>query len=180
MEKKHWWSHVILGIILLALGIVILIFPEASYITMSVLFGIIIALSGIMYICMGFQRQLKGRGWLFVGGAVELGLGIFLTFSPSLSALALPMVLGFWLLFKGLSLLGLTFATGAREYPGWGITVFTAAMLVLCGMIILFQPLLYGIEAVVLWTGVSLIIGGCTYLNYGFKLKDGNKEEEEE
>jgi uncharacterized membrane protein HdeD (DUF308 family) len=44
-------------------------------------------------------------------------------------------------------------------------------MLILCGMIILLQPLLYGAEAVLLWTGISLIIGGCTYLNYGFKLK---------
>ncbi len=171
MEKKHWWSHVILGIILLALGIVILIFPEASYITMSVLFGIVIALSGIMYIWMGFQRQLKGRGWFIVGGIVELGLGIFLTLNPALSAIALPMVLGFWLLFKGFSLLGLTLSVRSGEYAGWGVAVFSGAMLILCGMIILMQPLLYGAEAVILWTGVSLIIGGCTYLNLGFKLK---------
>ena len=171
MEKKHWWSNVILGIILLALGIVILLFPEASYITMSVLFGIVIALSGIMYISMGFQRNLKGRGWLIVGGAVELGLGIYLTFTPAISAIALPLALGFWLLFKGFSLLGLTFSIGAKEYAGWGIAVFTGAMLILCGMISLLQPFLYGAEAVVLWTGVSLIIGGCTYLNFGFKLK---------
>ena len=171
MEKKHWWSHVILGIILLALGIVILIFPEASYITMSVLFGIVIALSGIMYIWMGFQRQLKGKGWYIVGGIVELGLGIFLTLNPALSAIALPMVLGFWLLFKGFSLLGLTLSVRSGEYAGWGVAVFSGAMLILCGMIILMQPLLYGAEAVILWTGVSLIIGGCTYLNLGFKLK---------
>ena len=171
MEKKHWWSHVILGIILLALGIVILIFPEASYITMSVLFGIVFALSGIMYIWMGFQRQLKGKGWYIVGGIVELGLGIFLTLNPALSAIALPMVLGFWLLFKGFSLLGLTLSVRSGEYAGWGVAVFSGAMLILCGMIILMQPLLYGAEAVILWTGVSLIIGGCTYLNLGFKLK---------
>ena len=161
----------ILGIILLALGIVILIFPEASYITMSVLFGIVIALSGIMYIWMGFQRQLKGKGWFIVGGIVELGLGIFLTLNPALSAIALPMVLGFWLLFKGFSLLGLTLSVRSGEYAGWGVAVFSGAMLILCGMIILMQPLLYGAEAVILWTGVSLIIGGCTYLNLGFKLK---------
>ena len=172
MEKKHWWSPLILGIILLALGIVVLLFPGASYITMSMLFGIVIALSGIMYIGMGFQRELKGRGWLIAGGIIELALGIFLSFSPAVSALALPLVLGFWLLFKGLSLLGIIFSVGTKEFPGWGLTLFSAAMLILCGMIILLQPLLYGAEAVILWTGVSLIIGGCTYMNYGFKLKN--------
>lgn len=172
MEKKHWWSPLILGIILLALGIVVLLFPGASYITMSMLFGIVIALSGIMYIGMGFQRKLKGRGWLIAGGIIELALGIFLSFSPAVSALALPLVLGFWLLFKGLSLLGIIFSVGTEEFPGWGLTIFSAAMLILCGLIILFQPLLYGPETVILWTGVSLIISGCTYMNYGFKLKN--------
>ena len=46
MEKKHWWSPLILGILILALGIVILVFPQASYLTMTLLFGIVIALSG--------------------------------------------------------------------------------------------------------------------------------------
>ena len=85
MEKKHWWSPLILGIILLALGIVVLLFPQASYITMSMLFGIVIALSGIMYIGMGMQRKLKGRGWLIAGGIIELILGLFLSFSPAVS-----------------------------------------------------------------------------------------------
>ena len=171
MERKHWWSPLILGIILLALGIVVLLFPQASYITMSMLFGIVIALSGIMYIGMGIQRKLKGRGWLIAGGIIELILGLFLSFSPAVSAIALPFVLGFWLLFKGLSLLGIIVSVGIKEFAGWGLTLFSAAMLILCGMIILLQPLLYGAEAVILWTGVSLIIGGCTYMNYGFKLK---------
>jgi hypothetical protein len=34
----------------------------------------------------------------------------------------------------------------------------------------------YGIEAVILWSGVSFIIGGCTLMNYAFKLKDLNED----
>ncbi len=172
MEKKHWWSPVILGIILLALGIVILMFPQVSYLTMSVLFGIVIALSGVMYLTMGFNRGIKGRGWLIVSGIIEIVLGIFLTFSPAISAFTLPIFLGFWLLFKGFSLFGLGCVLSSRKGSGWGLTLFSAVMLVICGFIILVQPLLYGVEAVILWTGVSMIIGGCTYLNYGFKLKE--------
>ena len=77
MEKKHWWSPLILGILVLALGIVILIFPQASYLTMTLLFGIVIALSGIMYIGLSFSKEVKGRGWLIVSGIVEIFLGIF-------------------------------------------------------------------------------------------------------
>ena len=107
MEKKHWWSPLILGILVLALGIVILIFPQASYLTMTLLFGIVIALSGIMYIGLSFSKEVKGRGWLIVSGIVEIFLGIFLALSPAISALVIPIVLGFWLLFKGFTLIGM-------------------------------------------------------------------------
>ena len=176
MEKKHWWSPLILGIILLALGIVILMFPQVSYISMSVLFGIVIALSGIMYMKMGFSRKMKGRGWLIISGIIELVLGIFLTFTPAISAIALPFFLGFWLLFKGFSLLGLGSTMTTRKGSSWGLTAFSGVMLIICGLIILLQPFIFGMEAVILWTGISMIIGGCTYLNYGFKLRDHYKE----
>lgn len=176
MEKKHWWSPLILGIILLALGIAILIFPQVSYFTMSVLFGIAIALSGIIYLVMGFSRKIKGRGWLIISGIIELALGLFLTFAPAISAIALPFFLGFWLLFKGFSLVGLGSTISSRKGSGWGLTTFSAIMLIICGLIILFQPIVFGMEAVILWTGISMIISGCTYLNYGFKLRDHYKE----
>lgn len=178
MEKKHWWSPLILGIIVLALGIVILLFPQTSYITMSLLFGVVIALSGIMYIGTGLSKKVKGRGWLIVCGIIELAFGIFLMFSPAVSALTLPLFLGFWLLFKGFSLLGLGISTSSIKGSGWGWTLFSAALLIICGAIILLQPILYGVEAVILWTGVSFIIGGCTLLNYAFKLKDANDNAE--
>ena len=176
MEKKHWWSPLILGILVLALGIVILIFPQASYLTMTLLFGIVIALSGIMYIGLSFSKEVKGRGWLIVSGIVEIFLGIFLALSPAISALVIPIVLGFWLLFKGITLIGMGYSLSSIKGSGWGWTIFSAILLILCGAIILLQPVFYGIEAVILWSGVSFIIGGCILMNYAFKLKDLNED----
>ncbi|MBR2477680.1 MAG: DUF308 domain-containing protein, partial [Bacteroidales bacterium] len=48
---------------------------------------------------------------------------------------------------------------------------FSAVLLIICGIIILVQPLLYGMEAVIWWVGISFIIGGCTLMNYAFKIK---------
>lgn len=170
MEKKHWWGPLILGIILLALGIVIFIFPQTSYITLSLLFGIVIMVSGLIYIGMGTSKEVKGRGWLIVAGIAEIIVGLALTFMPEISALTLPLFLGFWLLFKGFTLIGIGYKVLKEKIPGWGWTFFSALMLIFCGIIILMQPFFFGIEAVLLWCGVSLIIGGCTLMNYSFKL----------
>ena len=171
MEKKHWWSPLILGILLLALGVVIFLFPGASYLTMTLLFGIVILLSGIMYIVMGCSKGVSGRIWLILGGIVEAVLGIFLTSSPAISAITLPLVLGFWLLFKGFSLLGIGSSLSSTSGSGWGWTIFSAVILIICGIVILLQPLIFGMEAVIWWAAVSCIIGGFTLMSYSFKLK---------
>ncbi len=171
MEKKHWWSSLILGILLLVLGVVIFLFPGASYLTMALLFGVVIFLSGIMYVIMGCSKGVSGRIWLILCGIVEIVLGIFLTFSPAISALTLPIVLGFWLLLKGFSLIGAGSALSQVPQSGWGWTIFSAVMLIICGVIILLQPVIFGMEAVIWWTGISFIIGGITLVSYGFKIK---------
>lgn len=176
MEKRHWWAPLILGIILLALGIVIFLFPAASYFTMTMLFGAVIILSGIMNIIMACTKGTKGKAWLVICGIIEIALGIFLSIAPAISALTLPLVLGFWLLFKGFSLFGAGYALSRIKGSGWGWTIFSSVMLIICGCIILLQPMLFGVEAVIWWCGISFILGGCTLLNYAFKLKDDSKE----
>lgn len=59
---KYWWLLLTLGIIMLALGVLIFVFPVISYLTMSMLFGIVILISGIFYIIMSASRNVKGRG----------------------------------------------------------------------------------------------------------------------
>jgi uncharacterized membrane protein HdeD (DUF308 family) len=173
MEKRHWWGPLILGIIILAVGVAILLFPQTSYLTMTLLFGAVIILSGVMYIGMATSKKVRGRGWLIVCGIIEIILGMILTAMPAISAIALPLCLGFWLLFKGLTLIGIGYGLRNTPSSGWGWTLFSAIVLIICGIIILVQPILYGMEAVVWWTGISLIIGGCTLMSYSFKVKDG-------
>ena len=171
MEKRHWWVSLILGIIILALGAAVLLFPQASYLTMTFTFGAVIILSGVMYLGMAMSKGVKGRGWLIASGIIEIILGIILTAMPAVSAISLPLCLGFWLLFKGSSLIGIGYEMSKINGSGWGWTLFSAVLLIICGIIILVQPLLYGMEAVIWWVGISFIIGGCTLMNYAFKLK---------
>lgn len=165
-----------MGIIVLALGIIVLIFPQASYLTLTLLFGVTIIMSGIIYIGMATSKDVKGRGWLIATGLIEIILGIILAMMPAISAIALPICLGFWLMFKGASLIGVGYGSKDSASSGWGWTIFSAIVLIICGIIILMQPILYGMEAVIWWTSISLIIGGCALMNYALKLKNAQDE----
>lgn len=160
-----------MGIIILALGIVVMLFPGVSYVTMSVIFGVVIILSGVFNIVMAASKKRKGWGWFAAAGVVEIILGIFLTAFPALSAITIPFFLGFWLIFKGFTLIGIGAQMSSVKGSGWFWSIITAIMLIICGVMVLAQPLLFGVEAVLLWVEISLVIGGLTLMNFAFQLR---------
>lgn len=172
---KYWWMPLILGIVVLALGILMFIFPGISYLTMSMLFGIIILISGIIYIIMSTARTLRGRGWLLASGIIEVVIGIILTIWPVIAAAAIPYFLGFWLLFKGFTMIGIGSDMSDVKGSGWGWTIFTAILLIICSFIILIQPIAFGVEAVIIWIGISFIIGGISLISFSTQLKAMDK-----
>ncbi len=158
---------------MLILGALIFIFPLFSYITMSMLFGITILISGIFYIVMSTTKTLKGRGWLLIAGLVELLFGIFLTLWPAVSATILPYILGFWLLFKGFTLIGIGADMSDVKGSGWGWSILWALALIICAFIIIIYPILFGVEAVILWVGISCLVAGFSLISFATNLKKG-------
>lgn len=172
---KYWWLLLVLGIILLLLGVMIFVFPLLSYVTISMLFGITILISGIFYLVMSATKTLKGRGWLFIAGLIELLFGIFLTLWPAVSATILPYLLGFWLLFKGFTLIGIGADMSDVKGSGWGWSILWALAVIICAFIIIVYPIVFGIEAVIIWVGISCLIAGGSLISFANNLKKGIK-----
>lgn len=170
---KYWWLLLVLGIIMIVLGAAIFIFPLFSYITMSLLFGITILISGIFYMVMSASKTLKGRGWLFVAGLIELLFGIFLTLWPAVSAAVLPYILGFWLLFKGFTLIGIGADMSDVKGSGWGWSILWALAMIICAFIIIIYPIIFGVEAVIIWVGISCLVAGFSLASFAMNLKKG-------
>ena len=59
----------------------------------------------------------------------------------------------------------------AMEIPGSGWTVFSGILLVLCSLWILFQPLVFGTTAVVIWVGISLLFAGIAACSLSIQLR---------
>ena len=106
---KYWWLLLLTGIALLVIGIVVFAFPAQSYIGMSLMFGWLILLSGIFQVILSTANKhyITGRGWMLAGGIIEIVLGAILVWNVALSAATLPIFLGFWLMFRGFSAIGL-------------------------------------------------------------------------
>lgn len=174
---KNWWLPLLLGLAVFVVGILIFTYPGVSYVAMSVTFAILILVSGAVNIALAVSNRNPaiGKGWLWAGGIVELLIGLLLIVHPAISAATLPVFLGFWLMFRSFGMIGSGSDLMSLRVPGGGWSVFVGILLLICSVLILAQPLLFGVEAVVIWVGVSFLVGGISMVVLAFELKNLHK-----
>ena len=168
---RYWWALLILGIAIVVVGVMIFVNPQGSYLGMTLAFGIVILVSGIMQLAMSItEKYLPGRGWLIAGAVIEIILGIILLCNPALSAVTLPFFLAFWLLFRGFNLIGFASDMRALKVSGMGWTIAAAVLLIICALLILFSPMIIGTAAVVTLVGVGFLLAGLAVIVFSFQL----------
>lgn len=174
---RYWWLMLLIGIALFVLGILVFIYPAQSYVSMAVLFGWVILAAGILEVVLSASSDhfVTGRGWMLAEGVIQIILGLILVFNVALSAVTLPIVLGFWLLFRGFSTIGLGGDMRAMGISGAGWTIVGGVLLLLCALWMLFQPLVFGTAFVVVWLGVALLFAGVSAMALSFQLRTAHR-----
>lgn len=167
---RYWWVGPLLGVIIFIIGIVALLHPGESYAAMAIIFGLIILLTGIAQLFMGLNMpRHTGRGWLIASGAIEIVLGFILTFNIAVSAMVLPFFLGFWLLFRAMTVIGVAIQMRHEGIHGTGWTIFWAILLIIAAFIVLIYPAV-GAGALVIWLGFALMFAGLAMIFAGIQL----------
>ena len=174
---KNWWLMLLLGIAVFITGIFIFSYPGASYVALALTFAVLILVAGIVNIILAATNSnaAAGRGWLLAGGIMELLIGLMLLIYPSVSAATLPLFLAFWLMFRSLGLIGTGSDLMSLKVPGGLWTIIIGSLLLLCSVLILIHPVLFGVEAVVIWVGVSFLMAGISLSVLAFELKSLHK-----
>ncbi len=168
---RYWWGMLLLGVAIFIAGILTLAYPGESYLSLTILFAILMLVSGAMQLVVAFtERYMSSRVWTAVLGALEVILGLVLLANPDITALMLPIILGIWLMIRGVGLIGIASEMSRFHIPGMVWTVILGVLLVICSLAILFQPLLFGMTAVVIWVGAAFLIEGATIIIFAFQL----------
>ena len=159
----------LLGIIFFIVGIVVFFEPGGTYLALSVLFGIVVILSGAFELYLGTKAPTgSGMGWYIAGGVIEILLGILLLCTPSMLFTILPFVLGFWLLFRGFMAVGV-----GIKGAGWTMTL--GILVIISAFLVLFNPII-GVGVVVFWVGLSLLLAGVDLIAHAVTLRRLRKE----
>ena len=131
---KMRWALGLNGLLSVALGVVILVWPSISLLALTIVFGVYALATGIVGLYYSFSASADGeRGWLIFSSLLGIAVGIMVLVWPDISALALLYVIGAYAIALGILAIG-----GAFWLP---ISGGDTALLILSGLV----SILFGI-----------------------------------
>lgn len=170
---RHWWLYMLTGILSIIAGIVVFCNPIESYLTLSIMFGVLMLISGIVELVVSStsRNYFTSRGYSIVNGILNLILGIFLCSYPRVTMLALPVILGVWMLLNSFTIIGFGSDLDSFRVRGSGWVIAGGVILLLLSLGITFFPLTLGTASVVILTGCALIVFGIMLIALSIRLR---------
>ncbi len=159
-QNRFWFS--VLGIALIVLGVLAIAFPFATTIAAKTVFGWLLLLGGVLQIIYAFQTQ-KWSGFFFdlLVGILYLITGGWLAFFPLAGIITLTVLIAATFVAQGI--LELMLAFRLRPLEGWGWVLFSGAIAIAAGLLILGQLPSSAAWAIGLLVGINMISSGWAY-----------------
>ena len=127
---KHWYLHLIIGLIFIAVGLWVFTSPVHSYVALTIVFSISFLVSGIMEIFFATSNRevLENWGWTLALGIFTALVGVMLIANPEISALTLPLYVGFMLMLRSFWAIGSAFDLKDYGVKGWGVSLIIGVL----------------------------------------------------
>lgn len=162
---KNWKLQEVGGaIILLICGLVLLLMPELTLVTITNVIGIFIIVIGAFFLVAYFMRkELASGNNDLIKGLVIICVGLFICIKSELVVSILPVVLGIGVVLSGILKLQHAFDLKRMGFDTWVRIGLTAAINIFIGLIVILNPF-----STVAWlmrlVGVGFIFSGVTDL----------------
>lgn len=179
---KHWWLMMLAGLLCLAAGICVFVFPLESYVVLCILTGIMMLVSGAaqLIIASSSGNYLTMRGYMIAGGVIDLILGIMMCAWPGVTLAVIPIMLGIWMMYHAFMLIAFGGDLDTFRVKGGSWAVLGGMLLLVLSFIVLVNPFRAGISVVIAFAGVGLLVLGLLICWMSFVLRDIYKTYEKE
>jgi uncharacterized membrane protein HdeD (DUF308 family) len=115
-EERRRWLSVVLGAVLVLGGVLAVVWPGVTLVSLAVITGLSLIIHGAARIAVAVvaRREVPGWGWLALAGAVNAVLGVVAITWPEATVLVLSLILGAQIAAFGVLLLVAAFV---RPHP---------------------------------------------------------------
>ena len=144
---------------MLALGILTILWPDISALTVCIILGIFCIAEGIYMIVRYFKLGLAGiffRSDLFFG-ICSILLGTLLLIHPYGAVMLLPMAAGFFMIIGSVVDIQVSVEMRRFQFENWGITMALGIISTMFAFLLILNPF-QGATALMIYIGLSLVI----------------------
>lgn len=159
--REQRLNSILVALVTIALGFVLVLWPNDSVSVMCYILGGALLLSGLLYVAGWFGRNGRegGSALLLIPGVVLAGLGVWLMLSAESVIALIQYVFGAVLIFHGLLDLQGTFALIGYKAEKWWFDLLLGLGTLALGITILVNP--FGsFSALVTIIGLALVYDG--------------------
>jgi uncharacterized membrane protein HdeD (DUF308 family) len=153
--RAIWWIAGLVGLLSIAAGVIVLVEPSISLVTLAVITGIYFVIDGIFEIVRAIMGATPSRGLLALLGAISAIAGVLLIRHPIQGVVAIALLVGLWLITIGIVHFVRAFDDADQRWLYIGIAVLE----VIAGIVIVSSPDI-GVATLALLIGISLIVRG--------------------
>jgi uncharacterized membrane protein HdeD (DUF308 family) len=173
---QNWWLFTLRGVLGIIFGLIALIFPGATILSLVIFFSAYMLVDGVFGVISAVRaiRRKEDRwGLLIFEGLLNIAVGIAAFLWPGLTVVAFVWLIAAWAIVSG----GLMTAAGFRlnmDHGRWWM-VLGGLLSLAYGVLLIITPL---IGAIVLtwWLGAYALVFGVALVVFSFKLRSRQQE----
>ncbi|MEA5004628.1 MAG: DUF308 domain-containing protein [Christensenella sp.] len=135
----------VLSLLLIAAGILLIVFPLATMLTFSILLGIVLAIYGALTIIgflFGRYSSLAVTLNMLLSGIITLVFGIILIANPDIAGHLLAIFMACWMVLMGAIKVLIAYTYKKAQLRQWLSTLIAALLSIAFGLITAFSPLI--------------------------------------
>jgi uncharacterized membrane protein HdeD (DUF308 family) len=173
--SRYWWMTVLRGLFWILFGIVLLVSPGISLLSLTLAFGIIVFADGILNVANAISGRSIHEDWwvLLLVGLTGIVIGGLTFYSPQATAIALVFYVAIWAIATGL--LEITVAIRLRKQLAGEIWLILAGLAsVIFGVLLIMQPAVGALTLIWLFAVYAIAFGVLLVL-LALKVRSGVK-----
>jgi uncharacterized membrane protein HdeD (DUF308 family) len=164
-----WWLVVLRGICGILFGVVAVLAPGVTILSLVTVFAVYMLLDGIFGLISAVMAGQRGERWgpLVAESLFNFLVGVVMLLFPEITVLTFMLLIAAWAIVTGALMIGV--AMNHRRDGKWPL-VIGGLVSVIFGIVLAVGPLI-GAAVLTWWLGIYALIFGAALVAFGLKLR---------